>query len=55
MNTQSHMGSYRGNYTEYDGSHPAVIRAPIGTPVVSIANGVVVKVKIQKQWETENM
>ena len=41
-----YMGSYRGNYTEYDGSHGAVdIRAPIGTPVVSIANGVIVRVK----------
>jgi len=41
-----YMGSYRGNHTEYDGSHGAGdIRAPIGTPIVSIANGVVVKVK----------
>lgn len=41
-----YMGSYRGNYIEYDGSHGAVdIRAPIGTPVLAIANGVVVRVK----------
>lgn len=41
-----YMGSYRGNYIEYDGSHGAVdIRAPIGTPIVSVANGVVVKTK----------
>lgn len=39
-----YMGSYRLNYLEYDGSHNAIdIRAPIGTPVLSIANGVVVR------------
>ena len=40
----TYMGSYRLNYREYDGSHNAIdIRAPIGTPVLSIANGVVVR------------
>lgn len=40
-----YMGSYRMNFKEYDGSHLAVdIRAVLGTPVLSIANGVVVRV-----------
>jgi murein DD-endopeptidase MepM/ murein hydrolase activator NlpD len=44
-----YMGSYRGNYKEYDGSHVGVdIRAPIGTPVLAIANGVVVKTKFDE-------
>ncbi len=40
------MGSYRGNYTEHDGSHLAIdIRSPLGTPVVAIANAVVSRIK----------
>lgn len=42
--TVLYMGSYTLNYKENDGSHLGVdIRAPIGTPVLSIANGVVVR------------
>jgi murein DD-endopeptidase MepM/ murein hydrolase activator NlpD len=40
-----YMGSYRMNFKEYDGSHLAIdIRSPLGTPVLSIANGVVIRV-----------
>jgi len=39
-----YMWSYRLNYKEHDGSHLGVdIRAPIWTPVLAIANGVVVR------------
>ncbi len=39
-----YMVSDQGNYMEHDGSHLAVdIRAPIGTPVLAIANGIVVR------------
>lgn len=42
--TVPYMGSYRFNYKENDGSHLWVdIRAPIWTPVLSIANGVVIR------------
>lgn len=42
--TVPYMGSYTFNYKEHDGSHLGVdIRAPIGTPILSIANGVVVR------------
>jgi murein DD-endopeptidase MepM/ murein hydrolase activator NlpD len=45
-----YMGSYRMNFREYDGSHLGVdIRAPLGTPVLSIANGVVIK-SVNTQW-----
>ena len=47
-----YMGSYRLNYQEYDGSHPWVdIRAPIWTPVLSVANWVVIKVKDTESWD----
>ena len=42
--TVPYMGSYTFNYKENDGSHLGVdIRAPIGTPILSIANGVVIR------------
>lgn len=42
--TVPYMGSYLLNYKEYDGSHLGVdIRSVIGTPVLAIANGVVVQ------------
>lgn len=42
--TVPYMWSYKFNYKENDGSHLWVdIRAPIGTPILSIANGVVIR------------
>lgn len=42
--TVPYMWSYNFNYKENDGSHLGIdIRAPIWTPVLSIANGVVIK------------
>lgn len=42
--TVPYMWSYTFNYKEYDGSHLGVdIRAPIWTPILSIANGVVIR------------
>jgi Peptidase family M23 len=47
-----YMWSYRLNYKENDWSHLAIdIRSPIGTPVLSIANGVVVRsVEADSTW-----
>lgn len=39
-----YMGNYKLNYKEHDGGHLGVdIRAPIGTPIMAIANAVVVR------------
>lgn len=47
-----YMWNYKLDYEEFAGSHPAVdIRAPIWTPVLSIANWVVVKVKLTESWD----
>ena len=47
-----YMWSYRLNYIEFDGSHPWIdIRAPIWTPVLSIANWVVIKTKHAENWD----
>ncbi|EKE27809.1 MAG: Lipoprotein [uncultured bacterium (gcode 4)] len=47
-----YMGNYKLDYQEYAWSHPGVdIRAPIWTPVLSIANWVVIKVKNTETWD----
>ncbi len=47
-----YMWNYKLDYQEYNWSHPAVdIRAPIWTPVLSVANGVVIKVKNTETWD----
>ena len=44
-----YLGDYEGSFKENVGSHLAVdIRTPVGTPVKSIANGVVVKVDMRE-------
>lgn len=47
-----YMWNYKLDYEEYAWSHLAVdIRAPIWTPVLSVANWVVIKVKNTESWD----
>lgn len=47
-----YMWNYKLDYEEYAWSHPWIdIRAPLGTPVLSIANWVVIKIKNAETWD----
>lgn len=54
--TVVYMWSYNMNYKEYDGSHLGIdVIAPAWTPIFSIANWVVVKVKNDASWNWKNV